>query len=415
MKQFFTILSLTLLVFACSSDDDSSTPQQNTVTRTQVIANYANIVQQSYLDSYNGALTMQAAINAFLAAPNETTFNAAKQAWLDAREPYGQTEAYRGSNGPIDSETNEPWVIGNEGQINAWPLEEALIDYVLPETGSQGGGSFTINNISNNNIISDESIAINQSTIIDFNEFENNEAAISTGWHAIEFLLWGQDNSNPADNTPGLREFTDYTTRAGAARRAEYLRVATELLITDLNDLVETWRPGGTYRNVFEALDEEVALQQLITGPFFIAGDELSSERMIAPVGSTGGLNGWGQEDEHSCFSDNTHRDILTNALGVDNVVFGRYSNINGASFFDLVSQANPEQAQRLLDASSEARRLVAVINTAAINGEAFDLLITRESPEDVDRGPVLQAVAALQVYGDEISAAASSIGINLN
>ncbi|WCC43782.1 imelysin family protein [Tenacibaculum finnmarkense] len=54
----------------------------------------------------------------------------AKTDWLAARDIYGQTEVYRGSNGPIDSEGKEAWVINNEGQMNAWPLDEGYIDYV---------------------------------------------------------------------------------------------------------------------------------------------------------------------------------------------------------------------------------------------------------------------------------------------
>ena len=70
-------------------------------------------------------------MDAFLADPNETTLAAAKEAWLAAQEPYGQTEAYRFYGGPIDDAD------GPEPLLNAWPLDEAYVDYVegAPEAG----------------------------------------------------------------------------------------------------------------------------------------------------------------------------------------------------------------------------------------------------------------------------------------
>jgi len=399
----YLLCVVALSVFACSNDDNGGEDKE--VEKSEVIQNYANIVYTSYNDSYEGAVLLQTAVDAFIANPSEANFNTTKKAWLAAREPYGQTEAYRECNGPIDA-GGESWSIENEGRLNAWPLEEALIDYVLAATEAQGAGSFSFNNI-----ISDDSITIDENTVISYNEYEQNEAAVSTGWHAIEFLLWGQDNTDPKDNLPGQRMFTDYTTAGNANRRASYLKIVTDLLVKDLKNLVDTWKTGGAYRTVFDALKEDTALKQLINGAFFIAGDELSSERMIAPVNSNGGYNGWGQEDEHSCFSDNTHRDIFTNAKGVYNVIFGEYGTIKGASFYDLVRQANATQAEKLKSASDEAMAKVAVIVN---NDKPFDYLITKEVSTNTS-GPVMQAVVALQAWGDEISASASIIQINLN
>ncbi len=396
----FGLVAAALFV-ACSEDDDTTTTDTTEITQAEVIANYADIVYQSYLDSYNAAVTMQSTIDAFVDSPSEAGFTAAKEAWLDAREPYGQTEVYRETNSPIDTDS-ESWSLGNEGQLNAWPIDESYIDYV--EVGTEGyAGSYT-------SIISDTNITIDQATLAALNE-EDSDKSISTGWHAIEFLLWGQDNTLPVEDMPGLREFTDYTTADNADRRSQYLKVVTSLLVSDLEALVNTWNASGTYRTVFEELDTTIALRQAINGAFFIAGDELSAERMIAPVDSTDGVDGSGQEDEHSCFADNTHRDIFANAQGVYNVVFGKYRNISGASFYDLVDQADTTQADALKAAADEAMEK---INVIASNPQPFDYMITLESSTDAEFGPVMQAVVALQAWGDQISASASAIGIDL-
>ncbi|OIQ22233.1 MAG: hypothetical protein BM557_01945 [Flavobacterium sp. MedPE-SWcel] len=399
-------LLASILVFSasCSSDDDNTTPQDTVVTKALVKSNYANIVYQSYSDSHISAVALQTAVNTFLADKTEANFNAVKLAWLEAREIYGQTEAYRECNGPIDTE-GQPWSLGTEGQINAWPIEEAYIDYVQAGTEGSGGGTF------DSSIIADESINIEAQILADLNEANDNAAAISTGWHAIEFLLWGQDNSAPVDNQAGQRVYTDYTTADNAERRSEYLQVVTNLLVSDMQDLVATWNTGGAYRTFFAALDEDIALKQAINGAFFIAGDELSSERMIAPVDSDGGLNQTGQEDEHSCFADNTHRDIVANAQGVYNVIFGKYGTTEGASFYNLVKQEDATQAAKLKAAADLAMDKV---NAIANNAQPFDYLITQEQSTDNPQGPVMQAVKALQDLADEISASATVVGINL-
>ena len=402
------------IMIACNNDDNGNGNDDDgsvIVTQAEVVANYANIVYQNYLDSYNSALTMQTAINAFVDTPSEELFTAAKTAWLDAREPYGQSEVFRGSNGPVDTEesANAPWTINNEGQMNAWPMDESYVDYV--EAGTEPyAGDF-------NSIISDTDFEITEQSIAAANEGGaiGDEKAISTGWHAIEFLLWGQDNTSPSEVMPGQRAYTDYTTADNADRRGQYLRVATELLIADLKDLVDTWNEGGAYRRVFEGLEDATALQQALTGAFFIAGDELSGERMLVAVDSTDGIDGLGQEDEHSCFSDNTHRDIVTNALGVYNVVFGKYNSIEGASFYDLVMQADATQAAALKSAADDAiAKVNAISGLATNNNQPFDLLITQESVDNGQNGPVIEAANALINLADEISASASTIDINL-
>tara|TARA_B110000037_G_scaffold186635_1_gene216720 strand:+ start:28 stop:1254 length:1227 start_codon:yes stop_codon:yes gene_type:complete len=397
-------LGLSIALFSCSSDDDEEITPVPSVSKEAVITNYANIAYQSYNDSYNSAVNLKSVLDDFITTPTQAGFDASKIAWFAAREIYGQTEAYRGANGPIDT-PNQPWSIDNEGQMNAWPMEEALVDYVAIGSEGEGAGTYDFN------IISDISIVINAASISSYNEFENNEASVTTGWHAIEFLLWGQDNTLPSENLAGQREFTDYTTADNADRRAQYLSVVTDLLINDLLDLVNTWNTSGTYRTVFDNLEENVAITQFVFGAFFIAGDELSGERMFVAVDSDGGIGGLGQEDEHSCFSDNTNRDVFANAKGVYNVIFGEYGSINGVSFYDLVVEADAVQGQKLLDAGNIAMAKATIVGN---NSQPFDLLITQESVGNGQIGPIIESARALEDWANEISASASAIGINL-
>ena len=174
------------------------------------------------------------------------------------------------------------------------------------------------------------------------------EENVSTGFHAIEFLLWGQDRSASG---PGTRPHTDYVEAEspGAARRADYLRTAADLLVEHIEEVTVAWAPGqgGNYRSAFEAMDPDEALRSMLVGIGVLSKSELAGERMFTAYDNQD------QEDEHSCFSDNTHRDIIANARGIANVYEGRYvrtdgSVVHGPGLDDLLSSVDPELAAAL-------------------------------------------------------------------
>lgn len=269
-----------------------------------VVQHYSTLVYANYSDTITGAKQMQKAIHAFLAKPSQATQDAARQAWLDAREFYGQTEAFRFYDGPIDNED------GPEGQINAWPMDESYVDYVV---GDDNAG-----------LINNRKVAITKKRLADLNEHDGEEN-ISTGWHAIEFMLWGQDLS---DTGPGARPFTDFIDgkKPNADRRRTYLKVVTELLIDDLQSVADQWKPGmkKNFRAEFSKGGEE-SLRKIFVGLGSLSRGELAGERLEVAMASRD------QEDEHSCFSDNTHRDAVTNAQGIQNVWLGSYKRLDGS------------------------------------------------------------------------------------
>ncbi|PKO77314.1 MAG: iron-regulated protein [Betaproteobacteria bacterium HGW-Betaproteobacteria-15] len=289
-----------------------------------VARHYAALVHANYSDTLAAAKDMQAAIAAFVAAPSADGLNKARKAWLDAREFYGQTEAFRFYGGPIDDDK------GPEGQINAWPLDEAYVDYV---EGKPNAG-----------LINDTRFKITKANLTEVNE-RGGEENIAAGWHAIEFLLWGQDLS---ETGAGERSFEDYVDgkKPNADRRRQFLTVATDLLIDDISYITKAWEPGKkNYRAQFEKGGKE-SVRKIIVGLGSLSRGELAGERMEVA------LNSQDQEDEHSCFSDNTHRDAATNAKGIQNVWLGQYqrrdgSQLQGPSVRDLVAAKDAALAQK--------------------------------------------------------------------
>ena len=259
---------------------------------------YADQVVAAYDATIESADALQSAVEAFIADPTEATLQAAKDAWLAGREVYGPTEAFRFYDGPIDNPDDGP-----EGQINAWPLDEAYIDYV------EGDATAGIVNDTAGvpEITTDVLVAANE---------EGGESNISTGWHAIEFLLWGQDLS--ADGA-GRRPLTDYTTSPVAERRADYLSLLTQLLVDDLTFVRDQWdAEDGAYREEFLA-DPSQAVANIFRSMGALSQGELAGERIAVAYDTKD------QEDEHSCFSDNTTVDIVGNTIGIRMIYTGEY------------------------------------------------------------------------------------------
>lgn len=389
MKQFFKpsilILSLAVAIAGCKKDDDTDPLADE---KEAFVATYADLVLAGYEDSYSKAVELKNAIDAFVAAPSEAGFTAAKQAWLEAREPYGQTEAFRFSNGPIDDND------GPEGALNAWPLDENYVDYV-----SSDANSGIINDpFSHPNITGAYLETLNE---------EGGEANISVGYHAIEFLLWGQDLSA---SSAGTRPYTDYLTSGGTAdnqgRRGDYLVACAELLVGHLADLVAEWEAGGDYRTTFLAKDKDVAITEILTGIGTLSKSELAGERMFVA------LDNQDQEDEHSCFSDNTDRDIVTNAMGIHNIIQGSYTRTNGStvtgtSLIDLVTASNETLGTELNTISN------AVITKVNAIGDPFDQAIIAETAGG--NGPIMEAIRELQDQGDKIAEVASELGLSVS
>ena len=379
------ILSLSILASVAVIAAVSCTTSTDAATKRAVIDNYAAGVHALYSQSAASARQMDVAIDAFIADPNASTLESAKRAWLRARDDYGPTEAFRFYGGPIDNEDDGP-----EGLINAWPLDEAYIDYV---EGSANAG--IINMVS-------EYPTINAELLVSLNE-EGGEENVSTGWHAIEFLLWGQDLN---DVGPGSRPVSDYTTSPSAGRRATYLATASDVLVGHLQGLVDAWAPGNpsNYRASFVSADEDVALNRIITGIGELSRGELAGERMTVAYQERS------QEDEHSCFSDNTVADIIGNAAGIRMVLYGDYGSVSGAGVLDLVEAEDAELATQLRDQVSESLALASRIPAP------FDQHLTSTAPDSgAGRSSILRTIEALETQTDTIVSAASAIGITIS
>ena len=436
-------LATILTISGCNSSDDTKeiAGAKSTDKQAEVLTSYANIATDVYVDTLTDAKALQSALRTFTATPNDTTLQAAKDAWLVSRESYLQTEALRLSNGPIDAE--EGWVADAygalEGQLNAWPLNEHMIDYTTDADGNITSGNIIdtasafkpIPDGDNAESESVESTIITPAVLTALNE-NGGDANVATGYHAIEFLLWGQDQdynsfiddtiTNGADRA-GERPVEDYTSNANADRRKDYLTAAADKMVMDLQVLADAWSKTassncstdatGCYRAAFlgtlsgadasKNLSSDEALENIFFGMGQFIKTELANERIAVAV-----LNA-SEEDEHSCFSDNTHRDILQDFAGFTNVLKASYNGKSyGTSMYSLASSEN-QKAMDALILRIEAK--INKVDAAAKNGIHFDYQIKAGSDTRQD---IIDMKSTMRKLGDEMPKVANDFGITI-
>jgi len=380
-------------------------------TGESVLKHYADIAQAGYTDSLATAQLLNKAVNQLAEKPTAKNLNAARQAWVASRVPYQQTEVFRFGNQIVDD-----W----EGKVNAWPLDEGLIDYVSSGYGQESEE----NNLYSANIIANKQLLLS-GNIIDtseitpdllsdtLHEVDDVEANVATGYHAIEFLLWGQDLNGTnagAGNRPASDFDVENCTGGHCDRRIEFLQAATQLLITDLEWMMHQWGVTGEARKTIQDAEINAGLAVILTGMGSLSYGELAGERMKL------GLILHDPEEEHDCFSDNTHYSHYYDALGVQNVYTGRYLRINGdllegPSLADLVLVKNPDADKVLLAKLDLTMDKMQILVNTAINGEAYDQMIGSGNIEG--NAKVQAAITALTEQTKAIGAVASALGLN--
>ncbi|NOI66943.1 imelysin family protein [Vibrio sp. 99-8-1] len=383
------------------------------VTKQQVVEHYADVAHAVYADSLTTAKALEMKIDQFLASPSKAKFEEVKQAWFDSRVPYQQSEVFRFGNAIVDD-----W----EGQLNAWPLDEGLIDYVSSdyqyELGNEGAAANIIANTSLTVGATQLDVSkITPELIADLNEIGGSEANVASGYHAIEFLLWGQD-LNATSAGAGQRAYTDFVvgsdcTNGNCDRRGEYLQAAAELLVQDLEWMENQWSESvkDNYRQELLSDSADNGLRKMLFGMGSLSLGELAGERMKVALEANS------TEDEHDCFSDNTHNSHYYNEQGIYNVYTGLYKRENGTllsgpSIADLVAQKDKQAAKEIQKQFDKTRNQVGtLVSSAEKDNQHFDQLIAAGNTQG--NALVNESIFALVAQTSAIEKAAAIVGID--
>jgi putative iron-regulated protein len=353
----------------------STDPTKWQYDATAVIGAYLAGGYAQYVAATADAVKLQAAITALLDDPNAETLDIARQTWVAARPGYLVTEAFRFYDGPIEDV---------EGEINSWPMNEAYIDYTKDDPKS--------------GIINDPTSTVDGTALAALNQ-KADEADVTTGWHAIEFLLWGQDFSATG---PGDRPASDYIagTPANDKRRA-YLKAVTDLLVGNLQSVTTSWDPANAngFAAKLRALPQREVIGRMINGIAVLAGSEMRSERMAVA------LDSGDQEDEQSCFSDTTRQDFVYDLKGLENVWYGTYPSGTGNGLDTLVRKLDPAAAAALDAAFADASVKIKAL------GDPWDQVLAAP-PDSAPRKQAEDAVEALGTLATELKKAGPILGV---
>lgn len=392
------LVPLSLCLLACGTSPPGGP------LRHEVVEAYAELLHAGYSDAVVDATELRTALAPLIAGTGTAAdLEAAREAWTASRRHYMQTEYARFVDGPIDG----PDLGEREIRINAWPLDEATIDYVRAGPGDPPMSVGIVNTPGAGEITRETLAAANMSPA---------EQNVTIGWHAIEFLLWGQDF---ASDGPGDRSIDDFTTAANADRRRAYLDVVSQMLIDDLTAVRDEWardRPGS-YREQFLAMPADEALGLILTAWGRFAVGELSGQRLEEALITRD------QEDEHSCFSDTTLLDHADDVRSLSNLYLAEYVRadgtlVSGPSLADLVAARDPA-----LDASIRAQLALATDGVEGLAGTPgcaepalegacpFDQLVANEA----GRSAVNDVVRAVRDLGPRITSVATLLGVTID
>jgi putative iron-regulated protein len=400
-------LALTVAAVASTSAADAPAPEA-------VVTHYADVAQAMYEDSLTTARTLQTAIGGLLDAPSAETLAAARSAWVAARVPYQQTEGLRFGNALVDA-----W----EGKVNAWPLDEGLIDYV--DGGSYGSTSdenplYALNIIGSTTLrVGPDEIdaaTITPELISGLQEAQEVEANVSIGYHAVEFLLWGQDLNGTGPGA-GNRPATDFDiancTGGNCERRRAYLTVATQILVQDLQDMAGQWGADGAARKDVIAKGPDGGLATILTGIGSLSYGELAGERMKL------GLILHDPEEEHDCFSDNTHNSHFYNQVGMVALYTGTYTRtdgtkLDGPGLAAYATAKAPEAAARVEQAMADTSAKMGVMKETADSGKmAYDQMI---GPDNAEGNKIVDdIVTALVAQTRAVEGLVSALGLSIS
>ncbi len=405
-------VSAAAILAACGGSDSKNNNSGNKDLPQDIAQNYRAMAGAVYSDSLSTAEDFQDAVDVFLADPTEQNLEAARTEYKEMRVPYQQSEIMRwdegiagegvGDEGPASV---DDW----EGQVNAWPLDEAQIEDII----SGGASSEDITT----SLLVDKNGALPDGT--------EDEANVTTGVHAVEFMLWDRDEEAKGPGQRAASEFASLSSCAGtftteACRNSKYLEVATQLLVDDLSDMAAEWtaeaaNTEGTLAYNFLESDSQgdyilQAIASMAVGE--LGGARLSAglwrdasvlETLTPDEGET--FKAGDHEEEHDCFSDLSHVAVYYNFQGIKNALNGSYTAldgtvVSGASFGDYINSvysAGYEDLVDKLDAVEVELKKVYDAGERETNAVSFDDIIAASQAHYEDGVAKTEELIALE------------------
>ena len=330
---------------ACSSsnDDDKKDDKKEIVIQDAeydaIINQYVdNVVMPTYSDLKEKNSDLYLSVVDFGNAPSDAKFQAICDAWLAAREPWEQSEAFL--FGPVAD-------FGLDPNMDSWPLDQEAIVNTLK---SQQWNDMTWSGDYDED---DEAIAAAQNV---------------RGFHTLEFLAFRDGKARTLTDQAASDNAADYVyNETNATAWAQYMRNTAQLLVDDVTLLCNEWE--DSYANEFKKHNGGdftsglSCIEQLIDGCIDIAGEVGG-----AKIGEPYDLYMSGKKTEalyavESWYSWHSRDDYTNNIYSIRNAYYGsRDGSIHNNSLSKLVAKYDQELDQKVKQAIDRAAKNIQAI-----------------------------------------------------
>ena len=319
---YLVLVAVLLFVSACKKKKEEQEIADFDVLKQEILADVStHVIGATYSDLDEKAKVLYSNVSSFNSNSSPENLTAARQAWIDLRSAWEQSEGFL--FGPVSIDNIDP-------RIDTWPIDFARIDSVIST-----------------------SEPLTESYV------DNLEEALK-GFHPVEFILWGSNGSK---------------TSANFQTREKELLMALATNLKQLCASVNTQWSGNYHSEFVKAgngstvyLSERAAYDELIDA---IAGicDEVANGKLKDPFDAQDPML------EESPFAKNSMTDFRNNIKGVENIYLGNYKT-NGKGLEDFIRAKNLSMDATVKAKIANAKQ--ALNNVTMPFGEAISLQRTQ-------------------------------------
>jgi predicted lipoprotein len=288
----FASLALVIALNACSKGDTNEDPTADPLADKAILSSFVDdVILDTYQDLADQSAALQAAVMNLVASPSEENFQAARQAWVAARVPWEQSEAFL--FGPVDT-------YGYDPALDSWPLDHAGLDAAIA----------AYNNI----------------------ELDSVDPSLK-GFHAIEFILFGYDRSKTLSKlTEAEKNYLEALATHHKNVTARIVKAWKEGLNENAAFATRLKTAGETDNDLYPST--QAAIEEMLEGMVGIA-DEVANNKIAQP---------FDQQDPNlveSQYSFNSLEDFQNNILSIRHVWQGSRSGSAAAASLSARVQAS--------------------------------------------------------------------------
>lgn len=358
MIRLIVAISLTFLA-ACTPKQPDAMPKQSAsieIDASTFSAQVGIVAYTSLSRASQSAQVMDSKLASFMYHPNPMSQEEITQSWRQAYDDFLYTLifSYLPIQDPPDWHTQGISYDDLLIQLDSWPIEGGYIDYIpgYPFSG----------------IVNDLALDIDEKNLRSQHGFTDPTNA-SLGYHAIEFMFWGQEGNRsahdffpqentapvPINDTEGNSHNYDEQdiTADGTAvhtpqnhnRRRQYTKLLSEILQKDLHRVQRRWEPSnGYYSQLLLQSNPENTLQAA-----FIAGQRFISEELLQKRFQL----------ISSEFSNSSQQDMHALLTGLESWYLPKEKDQQEASLGLLMQQADDQIAQDFIESLITSKKCI--------------------------------------------------------